>query len=87
MRGIMNTKLTLQIDDEVIRSAKEFAKNNHISLSKLAENYFRLLVNKDSVQKTNSPPGVVGELSGILKGKDVDFDKEDHIDYLENKYR
>ena len=35
----MITKLTLQIDDQVIKSAKVFAKDHHISLSKLAENY------------------------------------------------
>ena len=81
----MSTKLTLQIDEQVIKSAKIFAKNNHISLSKLAENYFKMLTQREGTQAPRVP-GVVGELAGILKDKEVDYSKESYVDYLEDKY-
>jgi len=37
---MMNTKLTLDINKEVIEKAKDYAKRNRISLSKLIESYF-----------------------------------------------
>lgn len=81
----MSAKLTLQIDEQVIESAKIFAKNHQVSLSKLAENYFKTLVQKEGAQ-TPRIPGVVGELAGILKDKEIDNAKSDYIDYLEEKY-
>ena len=81
----MSAKLTLQMDEHVIESAKIFAKNHQISLSKLAENYFKTLVQKEGKQAPRTP-GVVGELAGILKDKDIEYSKDDYIDYLEDKY-
>jgi hypothetical protein len=85
-RGIfMSTKLTLQMDEQVIESAKVFARNNHVSLSKLAENYFKMLTQREGNQAARIP-GVVGELAGILGDKEVDFSKDSYVDYLEEKY-
>ena len=81
----MSTKLTLQIDEQVIESAKIFAKNHQLSLSELTENYFKTLVQKEG-QQTVRIPGVVGELAGILKDKKIDDSKGGLINYLENKY-
>jgi hypothetical protein len=81
----MNTKLTLQIDDQVIKSAKVFAKDHHISLSRLAENYFKMLTQREKKQPARIP-GIVGELAGILKNKEIDYSKENYVDYLEKKY-
>ncbi len=81
----MSAKLTLQIDEQVIESAKIFAKDHQVSLSKLAENYFKTLVQKEGKQTTRIP-GVVGELAGILKDKEISDSKDDYIDYLEDKY-
>ena len=39
----MNTKLTLTLEGDVIKEAKEYAKRKGISLSELVENYFVLL--------------------------------------------
>jgi len=39
----MNTKLTLTIEKEVIKEAKEYAKERGQSLSDLVENNFKLL--------------------------------------------
>jgi hypothetical protein len=81
----MSTKLTLQMDEQVIESAKVFARNNHVSLSKLAENYFKMLTQREGNQAARIP-GVVGELAGILGDKEVDFSKDSYVDYLEEKY-
>ena len=81
----MSTKLTLQIDEQVIESAKIFAKNHQLSLSELTENYFKTLVQNEG-QQTVRIPGVVGELAGILKDKKIDDSKGGLINYLENKY-
>ncbi|MHC4870982.1 MAG: DUF6364 family protein [Planctomycetota bacterium] len=84
----MNTKLTLKMDEKVIESAKDFAKSQHTSLSKLAENFFRSITStsNNKLDKKNIT-GVVGELAGVLKNSDLDEDRSDYINYLENKYK
>ena len=81
----MNAKLTLKMDEVVIQMAKQFAKTHRTSLSKLAETYFKTLTCDETPQKR--PVGVVGELAGLLKGKDVGRAKSDYLDYLEEKYK
>lgn len=81
----MNTKLTLKIDDSVIESAKLFAQAHNTSLSKLAESFFRTITRKETAQKRVT--GVVGELAGLLKDKNVVVGKSDYIDHLEDKYK
>lgn len=81
----MNAKLTLKVDKSVIESAKLFAKTHNTSLSKLAETYFKTITRKETSQKRIT--GVVGELAGLLKNKNVDIGKNDYIDYLEDKYK
>ena len=82
----MDTKLTLKIDDRVIKSAKNFAKLHHTSLSKMTENYFRTITRK-AESPQNNIPGIVGELAGLLKDQDVDYSRTSRIDYLEEKYK
>ena len=43
----MNTKLTLNLNKSVIENAKDYAKENSISLSKLIENYLNSLTQKE----------------------------------------
>jgi hypothetical protein len=38
----METKLTLKLDQTVIKSAKKYAENNNRSLSKLAEDFLKI---------------------------------------------
>lgn len=42
----MNTKLTLNLNKNVIEQAKNYAKDNRVSLSKLIENYLNSLTKK-----------------------------------------
>lgn len=80
----MQSKLTLRLDDKLIREAKSYASEAEISLSKLVADYFRLLMSgKSTTRKTGSP--VTQSLRGVLKGAHAD--REDHRKHLEAKYR
>lgn len=81
----MNAKLTLKMESAAIEAAKSFAKANQTSVSKLVETYFKTLTRNPGANK--EIPGVVGELAGILKGKEVDAIQKGYTDYLESKYR
>ena len=70
----MPTKLTLTLDNKIIESAKNYAKENKVSLSKLVEFYFKSL-NKTEIQIENLPP-ITKELSGIAKIELQKSDKE-----------
>lgn len=79
----MNTKLTLKMDSQVITRAKGYAAKEGESLSKMVENYFRLIIGHK--EKKFTP--VVKELSGVIrlkKGQDI---KADYTDYLQEKYK
>lgn len=82
----MNTKLTLSIDEDVIQAAKEFAKNNNRSVSKLVEDYL-YTISKDSMKNKKKNPRITNKLAGILKGYEYTDLKTDLINHIENKYR
>ena len=73
----MNKKLTLSLDDQVIKKAKRYAKVHNISISQMVETYLGEVVDQNQPKLT----GVVAELAGIIP--DSNFDK---ADYLESKY-
>lgn len=78
----MNTKLTLNLDKEIIDEAKTYAKKHSVSLSKLIENYLNSLT-RQSKKKTSVSP-LVESLTGIIPN---DYDeKEDYRNYIEKKY-
>jgi hypothetical protein len=80
----MQSKLTLRLDDRLIREAKSYASEAEISLSKLVADYFRLLMSgKSATRKPGSP--VTQSLRGVLKGAHAG--REDHRKHLEEKYR
>lgn len=78
----MNTKLTLNLDKEIIDEAKTYAKSHRVSLSKLIENYLNSLTRKSRKQSAVSP--LVESLTGIIPN---DYDeKKDYRDYIDQKY-
>lgn len=79
----METKLTLKLDQSVIKSVKIYAEKNNRSISKLVEDYFRNLVLETDDKKSNISP-LVQELSGIIS--ESDLSGIDYVDYLEKKY-
>jgi hypothetical protein len=82
----METKLTLKLDKDVIEEARQYAKNKNISLSRMVEKYFKSLTEKKRKKEINYSP-LIEELSGIIRlDKDFDF-RENHTNYLIEKYR
>ena len=83
----MDAKLTLSVDETVIKKAKAFAKKNRTSLSQLFENYLTNLTSKEKHSETEEISPLVKSLSGVLK-LPADFDyKKDRTKFLEKKYK
>lgn len=78
----MNTKLTLRLDEALIKSAKNHANLMGKSVSQMVADYFYLL-DKKSFKKEPLPP-IVKSLKGSLKSTDID--ENDYKSYLEDKY-
>jgi protease II len=62
----METKLTLSLDSEIIKKAKQYAKQRHTSLSNIVENYFYYLTIEENREK--KPSINVTPLTNQLKG-------------------
>ncbi len=80
----MNTKLTLRLDDRLIRNAKRHSTKSGKSVSKLVADYFSLIDAEEDVPGTKITPRV-RSLVGALKGAKVT--QEDYRRHLEDKYR
>ncbi|MEN9401077.1 MAG: hypothetical protein RL632_2180 [Bacteroidota bacterium] len=80
----MDTKLTLKLEKMVIDRAKDYAKKQHTSLSRLIENYLLSLTNEPENEKITP---LVKSLSGILDLPNDTDDKEGYGDYLTKKYK
>lgn len=81
----MDKKLTLSLDKSVIKTAKQYAKANNISLSKLIESYLSTLTRRIKKEPDITP--LVESLSGVIT-LDEDFDeKEAYTNYLLEKYK
>ncbi len=79
----MNTKLTLRLEEELIKSAKNHANTIGKSVSQMVADYFYLLDKKSSKKPIRLPP-IVKSLKGSLKNADID--ERDYKSYLEEKY-
>jgi hypothetical protein len=72
----MDAKLTLNIDRNVVRKAKVYAKNEGRSLSDLVENYLKLLTKDLAVEVSDYTPRVKALLGSVSLPKDFDYKKE-----------
>ncbi len=79
----MQTKLTLRLDDELVRFGKEFARKRGKSLSRIVADYLLLMERQDHEHRILAPK--TRSLLGLLKGKDVD--ERDYRAYLEEKHQ
>jgi hypothetical protein len=81
----MDAKLTLKLEQSVIEKAKDYAKRQKTSLSRLIENYLLDITDVENAQEKITP--LVRSLSGIIDLPD-DYDhKKDYADYLAKKYK
>jgi len=79
----MDTKLTIKLSKRVIDEAKDYAKNNRTSLSRLIEDYLDVVTNKEVRNYEITP--LVKSLSGVITlPKDFDY-KQDLLNFPEGK--
>lgn len=71
----MTTKLTLTIDDQVIDSAKEYARKKGESLSGIVENYLKSITGREEPNLAISDK--VKKMMGVISlPDDFDYKKE-----------
>jgi hypothetical protein len=86
MGQIMQTKLTLRLDAELIALAKEHASHEKRSLSRLIADYFRGLAAQQKALHAQSLPPLTTALKGALKTAKA-LSKDDYHRFLEEKYQ
>jgi len=79
----MKNKLTLRLDDSLIRRAKKRAKQKGTSVSQMVADYFALIEAEQPSIDRGLPP-ITASLTGILKNQEVQ--EEDYRKHLEQKY-
>jgi predicted CopG family antitoxin len=80
----MTTKLTLTVEEDVIKKAKSYAKHTGRSLSELIEKYLKTLTEEH--QDTGQISPKLKRLIGSVK-LPADFDEKKELDtYFENKH-
>lgn len=78
----MKTKLTLNLDKEIINEAKIYAKSHSVSLSKLIENYLNSITQKS--KEKSSVSALVESLTGIIPN---DYEgRDDYRNYIDKKF-
>jgi len=79
----MNTKLTLRLEEELIKSAKNHAALTGKSVSQMVADYFYLLDRKSPQRPVQLTP-IVRALKGSLRNTDID--ESDYKTYLQDRY-
>ncbi len=83
----MQSKLTIKLEQEIIARGKAHAEQQGISLSKLIENYLRLVTQVEQPDQLKYSP-VIQELSGIISlESDLEQEQEAYMEYLLRKHR
>jgi hypothetical protein len=82
---MMNTKLTLNLNAEIIQEAKTYAKSQQVSLSKLVENYLNSLISEKRNEELQISDFVKSMSTRTKLPMYVDVEK-DRLNYLEEKY-
>jgi hypothetical protein len=78
----MNTKLTLRMDESIVRKAKIEAKRRGKSVSRMVAEFIESIGLEQTSEK-DLPP-TTASLVGILKGKEIS--EEDYKKHLQEKY-
>jgi hypothetical protein len=81
---VMDRKLTIKLNEQVISKAKKYAKMKNTSLSRLIESYLDALTGKEENESEITP--LVKSLSGVIT-LPPDFDyKTERTGYLQKKH-
>jgi len=82
----MNTKLTLNINKDIIEKVKNYALESRRSLSSLVQSFFKFLISDSQTQNGIEISLAVKELSGVIKS-DEDLDvKKEYGKHIREKY-
>jgi hypothetical protein len=81
----MDTKLTLNVDSELVQKAKLYAKDKGRSLSDLVEMYFKALTHRKAISDKELTPKVKSLLGSFKVPPEFDYKKE-LSDQLTKKY-
>jgi len=79
----MDSKLTLKLNEIVIERAKQYAKENNISLSRMIESYLQAVTIRKKNKIKISP--LVESLTGVIDLEKMDY-RKDYTDFLSQKY-
>ena len=79
----MQSKLTLRVDEKLVRRAKAYAKRTRRSVSQMVADYFAMLGSRAGEGEAEWTP-IVRSLKGSLRGAGVS--EEDYRRHLEEKY-
>lgn len=77
------SKLTLSVDDGVVRRAKRYARARGTSVSRLVERFLSFVATEDDTAPARKEPPILRRLRGALKG----VSQDDYRLHLERKYR
>ena len=80
------SKLTLSVDPEVVARAKEYAEQNHTSVSELVQTYLSIVTAPAKPARSRELPPVLRSLRALLKDDGLDY-REEHRKHLAAKYR
>jgi hypothetical protein len=82
----MDTKLTLKLDASVIQKAKNYAKINNTSLSRIVESYLDVITAEEAEVTYEISPFVKSIATGVSIPNDIDL-KEEYYQNQIKKYR
>jgi replicative DNA helicase len=80
----MQAKLTLRLEEDLVRRAKRLAKKRGKSVSKIVADYFTLFAAEKKKPEEKLSP-IVQSLKGALRGAAIDV--QDYHKHLEEKYK
>lgn len=83
---VMDTKLTLKLNKNIIEKAKEYASSKKMSLSRIVEVYLQSLTSETKNSEFEISPFVKSIATGVEIPADLDYKKE-YADYLIEKYK
>jgi predicted transcriptional regulator len=84
-KGIMQTKLSLRMDDQAVAKVKRISKRRNKSVSKMIEEYINEMPEESRKQKSSIEiPQWIQQLGGGKKPRKITGDPR--LEYLTNKY-
>lgn len=80
----MKTKLTLSVEEGLVRKAKRYAEEQGTSVSSLVERFFAVIKQKPDVEALENTP-FTKALRGVIS--DEEIAEDEYVRYLNDKHR